>query len=390
MRPAVLRRYFVYAGGSSCVLYSSVFFVFYEEHLGLSVAAILALQSYNTGLRALLDLPLGGLADRVSRRGCLLWGALCLVAASTTLVFFPVLAAAWVAETLMAFNSALKSGADSALLYDALDAEGRSDLYAFGESRAQAIASVGSGFAAVAGGLLAAVDLRLPYLMTAVVALLTALVVLGLPDARPAAHAGRSKRPLRDAARRVVRSRSLLWVFALMVFGVVVSHVYFYLQQPFLRDVGVSVALFGVVFAATKLVTALTANVAYRVEATLGERGTAALMGAVPAVGLGAMALATGPLGAVWILTRGLLDGLWMPLSNIYVNRRVESALRATTLSLQSVVGRLTLASVLALMGAATARVPVSDILLASAGAAVVLGAALVWLRPASESPRGV
>ncbi len=383
VRPAVLRRYWLYAGGAHCVLYSSVFFVYYEERLGLSVAAILALQSYTTALRGALDLPLGGLADRVSRRGCLVWGAACLATGSATLLLFPTLAAAWVAETLMATSTALRSGADSALLYDALDADDRLDAYAFAESRAQAIASVGSGAAAVAGGLLAAIDLRWPYLVTALLAVATGLVAAALPDARPRGAAMRSARPLRESAALVASSPSLLWVVAVVVFAVVASHVYFYLQQPFLREVGVPVALFGVVFAVTKLVTAVVANQAHRADEALGERATAGLMVAISAVGLGGMAVATGPLGALWILTRGLLDGLWMPLANIWVNRRVESRLRATTLSLQSVVGRMVLAAALALMGLVTAGASVTTLLLASAGCVAVVGALLVALRPA-------
>lgn len=385
MRPAVLRSYWLYAGGQNLVLYNSVFFVFYEEELGLSVAAILALQSYATALRGFLDLPLGGLADRVSRRACLVWGSVCMASGSATLLLFPSLAAAWFAETLIATSTALRSGADSALLFDALDSEGRRDVYAFAESRAQAIASVGSGCAAIAGGLLASFDLRLPYLATVCFAVLTALLALRLPDARPAAGAVRSNRPLRDAAGVVWASPSLSWVMALIVFSVVASHIYFYLQQPFLRGVGLPVAVFGLVFAGTKAVTAVVANYAHRVDGALGERGSAALMVALPTVGLAAMAVATGPLGAFWILTRGLLDGLWMPLANIYVNRRVESGLRATTLSLQSVVGRIVLAAVLALMGAATAGASVATLLGASAVAAALIGTLLVVLRPADD-----
>lgn len=389
MRPRVLRTYWLYSGGANFVLYSSVFFVFYEEALGMSVSAILVLQSYATALRGFLDLPLGGLADRVSRRGCLVWGSACMATGAATLLFFPSIAAAWVAETLIATSTALRSGADSALLYDALDSEGQRRVYAFAESRAQAIASVGSGLAAIAGGVLASMDLRLPYIVTMVFAVVTGLVSLQLPDARPARGTERSARPLREAARLVLSSRPLLWVVSLMVFAVVASHVYFYLQQPFLQSVGLPVAIFGVVFAATKAITAIVANYAHRVDESLGEQGSALLMSVLPAVGLGAMALATGPLGAFWILTRGLLDGLWMPLANIYVNRRVESRLRATTLSLQSVIGRTVLAATLALMGAVTAGASLATLLGASAVVCALVGGVLVFLRPRTPETGG-
>lgn len=48
--------------------------------------------------------------------------------------------------------------------------------------------------------------------------------------------------------------------------------------------------------------------------------------------------------GAVWLLGRGVLDGLWQPLTNVYMNRLVDSRLRATMPSLASVSGRFVLA----------------------------------------------
>ena len=159
------------------------------------------------------------------------------------------------------------------------------------------------------------------------------------------------------------------WAIALTAVAVVASHVYFYLQQPWLQALGVPVALFGVAFAATKVVTALVASSAYRVDASLGPVGTAALIGVLPAAGLGLMSAVASPAGALLLLTRGLLDGLWQPLTNVYLNRLVSSDLRATMLSLQSLVARLALALALAILGAGVAQSGLGPTL---AGAALV------------------
>src|SRR5207247_11010599 len=110
--------------------------------------------------------------------------------------------------------------------------------------------------------------------------------------------------------------------------------------RPYRRAGGRPVGLFGVVCAGPRVVTARTANEAHRVDARLGARGATAVMVAAPAVGLGAMSVVGRPEGAALILTRGMLDGLWQPLLNVYMNRLVDSRLRATMLSLQSLVAR--------------------------------------------------
>jgi predicted MFS family arabinose efflux permease len=284
--------------------------------------------------------------------------------------------------------TALRSGADSALLYDALKADSRLGDYPRNEGLGQALASFGSGAAAVLGGLLAAIDLRLPYAATALMACVTAAIASRLPEApRTARLRPGGFRVLREAARRAAATSGVPWTIALAAFAVVASHVYYYLQQPYLLEIGIPVAAFGFVFAGTKAVTALVASAAHRIDEAVGERRATGIMAAVPTLGLASMAAATGPLGALLILSRGVLDGLWMPLLNIYMNRRVESDVRATTLSLMNVVSRLALAAALALIGLVVAEVGLTATLLTSAIAAATAGALLVAFAPSLRSP---
>jgi hypothetical protein len=87
-------------------------------------------------------------------------------------------------------------------------------------------------------------------------------------------------------------------------------------------------------------------------------------------------------LGAALLLTRGGLDGLWMPLTNVWVNRLVPSELRATMLSLQSLVARLALASVIGLAGVATSHLGLGATLAAAAIAVALVGATLLATAP--------
>jgi hypothetical protein len=377
--PRVLGSYYRYQAAASCVFFTPVFYVYYQQRIGLSLALILWIQSYFLAVRALLDLPLGAVADRYSRRACLAAYALCHLAGAAALLVLPALPTVILAETLFATGGAFRSGADSAFLFDALQAVGRPELYPRAESRAQAVIAIATGATAVTGGLLAALDLRLPYVATVLAAGATARFALRV-DEPPVP--GR-RRPsvvalMRAAAREARSSRAVRWVLALAAFAVVSSHVYYYLQQPYLLALGVPLALFGVVFAATKVVTALVATGAHRVDAALGARVAAGLMAVVPTVGLAGMAHATGSGGALLLLTRGGLDGLWQPLLNVYMNRLVASHVRATMLSAQSLVARLALAAAIALLGLGTARAGLAPTLGAAALAAAVAGATLV------------
>ena len=382
------RAYYWYQATASCVFFWPVFFLYYEDRAGLGEATILWLQSYAVAVRALLDVPCGAVADRYSRRLCLQLSAVAYLAGALVLVAYPTLAVAVIAETAFAAAAAFKSGADSALLYDALDAAGRLDHYPRAEGRAQAVASLGSGATAIVGGLLAALDLRLPYLATIIAAAASAVFAARLADDRRRHAAGAAAPALRDAVR-LARAGAIRWLLALAAMTVTASHVYFYVQQPYLRAIGIPVAGFGIAFAATKVVTAMLSTVAHRVDARLGPRGAALVMTTAPAVGFGLMSLATGPFGALLLLTRGVLDGLWPPLLNVYMNRLVPSRLRATMLSVQSLVARLALSAGLALLGVGVEHGGLPATLAAVAIGVAVAGGALVLTMPAAVRPAG-
>jgi sugar phosphate permease len=78
------------------------------------------------------------------------------------------------------------------------------------------------------------------------------------------------------------------------------------------------------------------------------------------------------------LLTRGLFDGLWMPLSQIYLNRQAPSELRATLLSLQNLASRIGLASVIGAFAFATSQVGLLATFGLAAACAAIVGALLV------------
>jgi len=372
------RAFYRYQLAASVVFIQPIFFVYYLDVVGLELATVLGLQSYNVALRACLEVPSGVLADRWSRRGCLVGSALAIATGAAVLLVAPSFVAALVAETAFGTAHALRSGADSALLHDGMSAAGAIGLYPRAEGRARAIGAAASGAAALAGGLLAEIGITWPYVATIAAALLAAVFALGLPEPR---H-DRSVAPgtMRPALEYVARHAAVRWTIALAMLSVVASHVYFYFQQPYLKAVGAPLWLFGATVAATKAVNALVAVGAHRADLRLGARGTAATMTAVATVGLGGMAVVTSPVGAGLILTRGVLDGLWEPLLNVYQNRLVPTHLRATLLSVQNLAARLALAAAIWGLGRIAGEVGVHGAVGAGAALACVVGVTLVML----------
>ncbi len=375
----LLRSYYAFQFLYSCAFYQAIFFVFYAEQVGLSAAAVLSLQSYYLALRSVLEVPAGALADRWSRRGCLVGAGLAMASGTALLVSLPSLGTAIAGESLLAIGAALRSGVDSALLYDGLNSMGAGDRYARAESRGHAIAAIGSALAAIVGGALATFDIRLVYYATVFTMLGAAGCAIALGGGEvAAAQRLRPRQLVTESLRAVATNSRIRWVLALAIFVVVFSHVYFYGQQPLLQELGVPVLWFGFIFAAVKIVTSVVATQAYRVDAALGERGCAAVLSIIAVIGLGALSWTSSVWGALLLLSRGLFDGLWQPLVQIYLNRQAPSELRATLLSLQNLSARLTLAGVVGAFGFATAQVGVPATFGLAAIGAAIAGALLL------------
>ncbi len=96
---------------------------------GLSVAQISALFAVWSAVGLLAEVPSGALADRFSRRSCLVAAGILQAAAYVVWMLLPGFAGFALGFALWGFGGSLVSGAKEALLYDGLDAAGAPGHY---------------------------------------------------------------------------------------------------------------------------------------------------------------------------------------------------------------------------------------------------------------------
>ncbi|HZR83140.1 MAG TPA: MFS transporter [Candidatus Binatia bacterium] len=388
---AALRRvvgaYFAYQTFGSVNFFWPVFVVFYQRYGRLDLPAIFELQAFFTLSRVVLDVPLGLAADRFGRRLALIASAALTAIGCGVIVAWPSLVAFYLAELCFASSVAAKSGADSALLYDALSEHGQVDDYPRVEGRAQSLAALAAATSAIASGLLLEWWLPLPYLMTLSAACATVMSAVLIDEPVRVTSSASWRGIARGALREIVASRAAMWVIALYALLVVLSHVVFYLQQPYLEAIGVPVALFGVVFAASKLVHAMAASRAARVEALVPPARMPAVLLAAALSPIALMGAIASPLGALVVPLRGVADGLLQPVVNFYLNRLVSPFRRASVLSIASFAARLLQVVVLWAFGMALARMSASATLRLAAVLGALASAALLWLPHGGRAP---
>jgi len=319
------------------------------------------------------EVPSGILADRFGRRRLLVIGAIANVLACVMLVTaFDFLAFA-LAQVLFAIGTATISGADSALLFDRLAAEGRENDYTRIEGISQAAWLIVTAFAMaladlflVGGG-----DPTPAVIVTGVIQLLGIICALGLHENRQPHEKG-ARAIAAAALENIVRvPGAARWIAISVGVFVLVRSAIVLLYNPILDAAMVPVDRWGSLLALINVAGGLAAWQAHR---WTGGRGAERMVVVLP-VALVAMyaGLATFHSGSATLLfcVQGVAFGVYPVAMRTVLNRRIpDPRHRATVLSIESLACRLAFAGTAAAVGVLLDRAELSWAI----GAAVALG----------------
>jgi hypothetical protein len=248
-----------------------------------------------------------------------------------------------VAEVVLGIAGALRSGTDSAILYDFLKNERDEHRYKLFEGRAEFWCRLGTASSSVLGGLLGAyATLRLPFYVNIVSSLVMVGVGLTLREPSRAERPGGS--PLRGIVSVIRHSVADETLFAVMlrnamVFATGVTAIwgYFILYKQY----ALPLWSHGIIFAAMQLTSAFCARHAADIEHKAGQRAIS-----IAILLIGVIFLAVGWCGSpvvlvILVLAQAAIWGTTTPLLLDAMQRRATSDVRATTLSVGSMIGRV-------------------------------------------------
>lgn len=386
-----VRLYPLYQAARSSTFWLPVFILYFSSRF--DAAQVLQLEAIYYASVVLLEVPSGYLSDRVGRRPTLLLATTAWVAGYAALAF----GGAWwmfaAGQVAIAAGMAFNSGTDNALFFDSLSALGRQKEVAVLEGKAQSWSAVAMAIAALVGGLLASIDLRLGHALSAVGAAAAFGIAWFIREPDRRANAPRPWAQLRSVVMSL-RSPALRWLFAFSVAMTVFNHVPYELAQPYLDLVLTEQGVDGFTPTASGLMMALMmggAAVASRFSAPLSRRVGVApvLLGSMLLQGIviAGLAAVVHPLIVMLLLARSVPGALTRPLELQGVLPKLAPEQRATYLSVQSLAGRLAFTGALAIgswfLGSldSLGAVAISR-LAAGAGVALLLAAGLlVWTR---------
>ncbi len=358
--------------------------VLFERRLGLSFAQIFTLDAIYMLMFILFEIPSGALADLIGRKKTLLAGLATLVLAAFATGSAQHFTHLFLSFFLWAIGFSLISGSTEALIYDTLKNEKRFHQVS---GRALSFSVAGLALAGIVGPLLFTRHYRLPYFASALpfAAAFFAMLFYREPAGENGAERFSMKNhvlQIREGTRTALGNRFVLWSTGALAMVFAVSYTFTSLYQPYLVQVGFTVAQFAYILPLMFVTEALGGTWSEKITSRLGER----LAFWINILLLGASLLIMGILASKFVvpllLAYGFVQGLLRPLLSTYANRHIEAAHRATIISVQVMMSTVVASALLFVFGFLTDRIGVIALTGLIGGLVLAAGIPLLLLRP--------
>ncbi|PKL92824.1 MAG: hypothetical protein CVV21_00320 [Candidatus Goldiibacteriota bacterium HGW-Goldbacteria-1] len=305
---------------------------FYKE-CGLSAAQVLIVQAIFSIAMLLFEIPTGYFADAFGRRKAIITASFLLPAGLLVYSLTSSFLMFCLAEILIAAAFALRSGTDSAVVYDTLLNLGREKEYMKIDGRAGLSERVGDALASVLGGLLSAVSLRFPFIVNIFTSAAMIPVAFSIKEPNDITsgktdHAKEVKKAvLYSITHPEIRALSVLFAVVLGL-GVVGIWTYFF----FYKQHGITTVWFGILHAVFGLASGLGSFVAHKLEKSAGKKVSLYFL-IFPGISFLVMAYADLVVSLPFIMANGFFLGYGITIIITYINDLTESSIRATVLS---------------------------------------------------------
>ncbi|RXQ93993.1 MFS transporter [Ancylomarina salipaludis] len=326
--------------------------LFYQEN-GLSMQNVLTLKAFYSVAVVVMEIPSGYFADVWGRKKTLILGSILGCLGFVVYSFSSNFYGFFLAELVLGIGSSFISGADSALLYDSLLQDKKEQTYLKQESRMMSVGNFAEALAGIAGGSLALISLRTPFIVQIFIAF------MAVPASMMLMEVERDKTVSKGGFVHILKIvRYSLWENIQLRLNILYSSIFgcatlslAWFVQPYLKQLNFDVGRIGVIWTLLNLTVGFTALFAHRIESRLGKIGTSLLIVIGLSSGFILSGVMTSQLGIVCLFYFYIIRGIATPILKDYINRITSSDMRATVLSLRNFIIRILFAIIAPFLG---------------------------------------
>lgn len=319
-----------------------IVFLFYQEH-GLGTQELFILKAVYSFAIVLMEIPSGYIGDIWGRKNSMIIGSILGTAGFGIYCFTTGFYGFLIGEICLGIGQSFISGSDSAMLYDSMLEAGEEHRYLKTEGRLISVGNYAEAIAAPVGVMLAALSLRTPYYFQTLIAFSAVPAALMLKEPlRRKISSGKTAGNMRAIFRYTcVKNRSLLWNIIISSITGTGTLAMAWLVQPLFVHFALPLVLYGVFIPLLNLTTGTVGIYAHAVEKKAGFEKTLMTI----TIGVPLMYIAIGWFDTVWALgflfMFYVIRGVATPVLKNHINAVTPSEIRATVLSIRSLIIRL-------------------------------------------------
>ncbi len=329
-----------------------ILMLFYHD-LGFTAEESFQLKAFYSIAIVIFEIPSGYAADILGRKKTLLIGSVLGTAGFAIYSAFSGFYAFMAAEFILGIGQSFISGSDSALLYDSLKADGRENDYLKLEGRNFSVGNFSEAIAGFLGGALAEISLRTPFYFQ------TGIAFIAIPAAfmlkEPRLITRNAKAGWADIwyviKFALLKNKSLRYniIYSSVIGSATLTMAWIY--PVYLSNLNFSEVHIGITSTILNLTVGMTTLYAYRIEQRLQPKATVWLTTLIITL----IYITVGFTHSLWCLPLFFVfyfsRGIATPILKDYINRITSSDMRATVLSLRSLLIRTNFAILAPLFG---------------------------------------
>ncbi len=362
-----------------------VIVVYFRAH-GLSMQDVMLLQAIFAVTMVVIEIPSGYFSDVLGRKRTLFIGIVMALMGWTAYVFANTFTDFLVAEIILGVGASFLSGTDSAMLYDTLLELGHTERSVREEGKQLSFSNFAEAAAAVVGGLLAMISLHTPFVVQALWMLIPLPLVYLLVEPAEHRREGRTAgwKEITDIVTHVLRRdklmRSMIVASSMLSASTLVM---VWLIQPYWTTIAIPVGVFGILWASGNAIVGFASIRAHTIASKWEPLTIMTVLVASVALACIIAGLWPGVVGAVLFAAFYIARGVSNPLIISEINVRVDSAHRATVLSVRQLGMRLVFLIIAPFIGYIGDITSIPTAVFASGVVFAILGsiALLMWRR---------
>lgn len=335
----------------------------YLLNKNLSFTQIMALQSVFSVSVFLLEVPTGAVGDLMGRKVSLCLAGLVMALGAAVYIFADYFLLFIFGEMLFACGLSLKSGSDTAILYDTLKVLDRTDEFTKIQGKGQFFFLFTQVIGSLVAGFIYEINVDFPLVLSGVLMLLSALLALLFKEVPTFATGNKPSYSvqIKESGQFLLNHKRIRAITLYSMFFFVFYRLGFWYYQPYLTAVNVEVKYFGIAFALFNLVAAFSAKYSDRfIKLTKGK--SMLLLSALMAASFLLCGLTPFAWGLIFILPQQIARGINQPIFMKYMNKHIPSHMRATVISFNSLLKNLAAAIAFPIAGFFMDRIDIMNI----------------------------